>query len=169
MVSVELDAVLERQPRLHMKAFVRLTIHTNSRVIGVQLMYNLVLLRLPLTNNETMKQFICRQCLCYHKFEGSLEVFLDHGALSFGHPSQSLFCLLRPWEVVLTASLLQVHLERPSQYLEQSPFALGEAWWQWRERDTFHCSLGHRWTSRSYSHQATWPWFALCPSFYEDW
>jgi hypothetical protein len=35
---VELDAVLEGLPGLHTKAFVRLIIHANPRVLGVRLM-----------------------------------------------------------------------------------------------------------------------------------
>ncbi len=52
---VKLDAVLEGQPRLHAKAFVRLTSHTNPWVLGVHLVYNLVQLPLCLT----IKQWNC--------------------------------------------------------------------------------------------------------------
>jgi hypothetical protein len=74
---VELDAVLEGQPGLQAKAFVRLTIHANSRVLGVHLVYILVLLRSRLANNNTIEQLVHLQGLRYHKFVGGLEVFFD--------------------------------------------------------------------------------------------
>ena len=73
---VELNAVLEGQPRLHAKTFVRLTIHANPRVLGVHLVYNLDPLHPCLANNKTT-ELIHLQGLRYHKFAGVLEVFLD--------------------------------------------------------------------------------------------
>ncbi len=76
---VELDAVLEGQPRLLTKAFVRLTIHTTPGVLGVHFVHNLVPLRSRLADDKTMEQLVRLQSLCYCKLPAALEVFLDHG------------------------------------------------------------------------------------------
>ncbi len=76
---MELDAVLEGQPRPQAKAFVRLTIHANPRVLAVHLVYNLLPLHLHLANNKTMEQLVRLRGLHYPVFAGGLEVFLDHG------------------------------------------------------------------------------------------
>ena len=78
---VELDAVLEGQPGLHAQALVQLTVNTYPRVLGVHFLYNLVPLRLRLTNNETMEQLVGLQGLHHCKFAGSLEIFLDCGEI----------------------------------------------------------------------------------------
>jgi hypothetical protein len=74
---VELDAVLEGQPRLHAKAFVRLTVHTYPGILAVHFLHNLFLFHLRLTNNKATEQHVRLQGLCYLKFAGSLEVFVD--------------------------------------------------------------------------------------------
>jgi hypothetical protein len=74
---VELDAVLEGQPKLHAKAFVRLNVHANPRVLAVHFLHNLVPLHLHLANDKTMEQLVRLQGLHYRKFTGGLEVFID--------------------------------------------------------------------------------------------
>jgi hypothetical protein len=78
---VELNAVLKGQPRLHAKAFVRLTIHAYPGVLAVHFLHNLVQSLLPLANDKTTEQLKRLQSLYYRKFAGSLEVFLDCGKL----------------------------------------------------------------------------------------
>jgi hypothetical protein len=62
---------------MHTKAFVRLAIHTNSGVLGVHFVHNLVLLCLCLANNKTTEQLVRLQGLCHHKLALGLEFFLD--------------------------------------------------------------------------------------------
>jgi hypothetical protein len=72
---VELDAVLERQPRLHAKAFVRLAIHANPGVLGVHLVYDLVPLHSCLANNKTTEQLVCLQGMV-HAWVGQIITLL---------------------------------------------------------------------------------------------
>jgi hypothetical protein len=89
---VELDAVLEGQPRSYKKAFVQLSIDTYPGVLGVHFFDNLVPLHSRLTNNEATKQLVGLQGLCPCKFTGSLQMFLD--CLEFILPLILLsFCL----------------------------------------------------------------------------
>jgi hypothetical protein len=74
---VELDAVLEGQPRLHLKALVRMTVEAYPRVLGVHFLYDLVPLHSCLTDNEATEQLISLQGLHHCKFVGNLEIFLD--------------------------------------------------------------------------------------------
>ncbi len=78
---VELNAVLEGQPRLHAKALMRLTIDIYPWVIGVHFLHNLVPLHSRLTNNKASEQLVSLQGLSYRKFAGSLEIFQDRGEL----------------------------------------------------------------------------------------
>jgi hypothetical protein len=74
---VELDAVLEGQPRLCMKTLEQLSFEAYSRVFGVHFLDDLVPLRLSLDNYKATEQLISLQGLRPCKFADGLLIFLD--------------------------------------------------------------------------------------------
>jgi hypothetical protein len=76
---VELDAVLEGQPILCMKALMRLSVDAYPGVLGMHFLDNLVPLHLRLTDDEATEQLVSLQGLCPCKFAGNLQFFFDCG------------------------------------------------------------------------------------------
>jgi hypothetical protein len=69
---VELNEVLEGQPRLHAKAFVLLTVHTYPRVLALHFLHNRVPFHLRLADDITTEQLVCLEGLRYCSFWAAL-------------------------------------------------------------------------------------------------
>jgi hypothetical protein len=80
---VELDAVHEEDPGMHVNAFVGLAIHTNPRVFHVHLIHDPIPLHLHLANNEATEQLVSLLGLCNSNIFLGLDGFLEFVELRF--------------------------------------------------------------------------------------
>ncbi len=74
---VELDAVHERNPGMHVNALVCLAAHADPQILCVHLVDNSVPLRLRLANNEATEQLVSLLGLCNSNVFLGLEGFLE--------------------------------------------------------------------------------------------